>query len=301
MTLLSVLIPNRNSPFTAATVNDLLANARGHVEVIVAVDERWPEPLVSDRRVTYLPPADTPYGLRGGINRAAAVAQGDYLLKTDDHCAFAPGYDLELIRAHAEANWVQIPRRYPLDADKWQLQTRSDDKYPIDYMYLDFPRLGKDHDDGMHGVPWKRPERMQDIDDTPSMQGSAYFMARSHFDWLGGLQELGYGQFAQEAQEIGLKTWLGGGAVKVNKRTWYAHLYKGKQHGRMYKFPGGTVAASDWSARHWLNDEEPGMRYPFAWFIDVKFPGMPGWPADWLARLRATGQIHADPALPVSA
>jgi hypothetical protein len=295
MTRLSILIPNRNSRFTTPTVHDLLANARGDVEVIVAVDEQWPEPRVTDRRVTYLPPADSPLGLRAGVNRAAAVATGEYVMKTDDHCAFGPGYDLILIAAHAEDNWVQIPRRYSLDAEHWCINRERPHR---DYMYLCYPELGKKHDDGIHGVEWydrqrQRADSRYDIDETPSLQGSCWFMTRHHLTaTLGGLQALGYGPFAQEAQEIGLKTWLGGGALMVNKRTWYAHLHKGKQYGRMYRFSDrANVAGINWSARHWLNDEEPGLRYPFAWFIDEQFPGMPGWPADWQARLRATGQI----------
>ena len=98
---------------------------------------------------------------------------------------------------------MQIPRRYALNEEEWKIEERKDNKYPIDYMYIDFPRKGKAHDDVMHGVPWKRPDRDRyEIDDTPSMQGSCYFMEKDHFDnFLGGLSEEGYGQFSQEAQE----------------------------------------------------------------------------------------------------
>lgn len=324
---LSVVIPNRNSPFTTKTIEDVLKNAGCSVEVIVNVDEEWPIPLVVDEHVHYLHPS-SPIGLRQGINNCVAMAKGKYIMKTDDHCAFGPDFGRILIENHQE-NWVQIPRRYALDAENWKIEERTDDKYPIDYMYLDFPRKGKEHDDGMHGVPWtaRRDERISDytmqgynvvdfkgpeveltpagskevkltnmskydIDDTPSMQGSCYFMTRKYFtDFLEGLHEAGYGQFAQEAQEIGFKTWLGGGAVKVNKKTWYAHLHKGNRYGRMYKFPGGTPEASNWSAEHWLNDREPNMAHTFEWFIDEKFPGMPSWPADWKQQIKEMGWI----------
>ena len=146
----------------------------------------------------------------------------------------------------------------------------------------------------MHGVPWKRPDRDKyDIDDTPSMQGSCYFMTKAHFEnFLGGLSEVGYGQFAQESQEIGFKTWLGGGKLKVNKKTWYAHLHKGKTYGRMYSFPGGTVEASNWSAIHWVNNKEPNMKYPFSWFVSEKFPNMPSWPSNWEEVLRNQGTLY---------
>jgi glycosyltransferase involved in cell wall biosynthesis len=288
---LSVIVPNRNSQFTAKTIEDVLKNAGCNLEVIVNVDENWPETLSNDERVHYIHPP-SPVGLRQGINDCVAMAKGKYIMKTDDHCAFGENFGKTLIDEHLDDTWVQIPRRYALDAENWKIEERTDNKYPIDYMYIDFPRKGKAHDDGMHGVPWKR-DRTEKIDDTPSMQGSCYFMTKNHFDnFLGGLSEEGYGQFSQEAQEIGFKTWLGGGAVKVNKKTWYAHLHKGKRYGRMYKMPRGNVEASNWSAEYWLNDRWEGRKHNFEWFIDEKFPNHPSWPKDWKEEIREMGWVR---------
>jgi glycosyltransferase involved in cell wall biosynthesis len=287
--MLSVLIPNRNSPFTQKTIEDVLANAGCDVEVIVNVDEKWPDVLSKDPRVTYIHP-NSPIGLRQAINACAKLAKGDYLLKCDDHCAFGKDFGKILIENH-QPNWVQIPRRYALDAENWKIEERTDGKYPIDYMYIDFPRKGKEHDDGMHGVPWKR-DLPSELGNTPSMQGSCYFMTKDYFwKFLGGLREEGYGQFAQESQEIGFKTWLGGGKLVVNKKTWYAHLHKGGRYGRFYTFPGGTVEASSWSAHHWLNNEEPNMIYTFDWLIDEMFSDMPSWPVDWKKQIREMGWL----------
>ena len=292
---LSVVIPNRNSPFTTPTIEDVLKNAGCSVEVVINVDEKWPEPLVEDERVHYIH-YSSPIGLRAGINACVALAKGKYIMKSDDHCAFGENFGRILIDSHEQDNWVQIPRRYALDAENWKIEERTDGKYPVDYMYIDFPLKGKEHDDGMHGVPWKGypPEGSdyKDIDDTPSMQGSCYFMTKDYFDnFLHGLSEEGYGQFAQESQEIGFKTWLGGGALKVNKKTWYAHLHKGNKYGRFYKFPSGTISASSWSADYWLNNRWGDRIHDFAWFIDEKFPGMPTWPSDWKEQIRSMGWI----------
>ena len=289
---LSIVIPNYNSPFASKTIQDILDKSRGDIEVIVNVEMQWPEPLSEDKRVTYIHPS-SPIGLRQGINNCVSLAKGEYIMKCDDHVMFGEGFD-EILKSDMQENWVIIPRRYALNPEEWKIEERTDNKYPIDYMYIDFPRKGKDHDDGMHGVPYKRPGREgKEIDDTPSMQGSCYFMTKDYFDnTLHGLHEEGYGQFAQEAQEIGFKTWLGGGAVKVNKKTWYAHLHKGSRYGRFYKFPGGTVGASNWSASHWLNNEEPNMIHTFDWFINEMFPGMPSWPANWEEQIKEMGWTH---------
>lgn len=289
---LSVIIPNRNCQFTAKTIQGILNKSKGDVEVIVNVDESWNSTLIEDERITYIHPP-SPVGLRQGINNCVALAKGEFIMKCDDHVLFGEGFD-EILKADMEPGWVVIPRRYALNAEEWEIEERQDNKYPIDFMYIDFPRKGKAHDDGMHGVPWRqrREESKSDIDDTPSMQGSCYFMTREWFtDFLGGLSEEGYGQFSQEAQEIGFKVWLGGGAVKVNKKTWYAHLHKGNRYGRMYKMPGGTVEASNWSAEYWLNNRWEGRVHDFAWFINEKFPGMPSWPENWEEEIRKMGWI----------
>ena len=282
---LSVIIPNRNCQFTTRTIQDLLEKATGDVEVVVSVDEQWPEPLVNDKRVTYIHPG-SPQGMRAGINSAVALAKGEFVMKTDDHCMFAPGYD-EALKKDCADNWIVIPSRYSLDAENWKIEENGKDRR--DYHYLCYPQKGKAHDDGMHGVEWwergreRRDDPKYDIDDTPSFQGSCWFMKRAWFtNFLKGMSETGYGQFAQETQELGMKTWFGGGEVKVNKKTWYAHLHKGNRYGRMYQFDDSSnKAAINWSAEHWMKGEEPGMIHDIAWFVEEKFPGMPTWEPNW--------------------
>ena len=287
MPVLSVIIPNRNSPFTTKTIQDVLEKVATFVEVIVTVGENWPDPLVEDKRVTYIHPGSVK-GMRWGINAAVALAKGKYIMKTDDHCMFAPGFDKVLIKNHLKDNWVQIPRRYSLDAENWKINKTRPYR---DYLFLCYPQKGKAHDDGMHGVEWwdrqrKRTAPKYDIDDTPSMQGSCWFMTKNHFDnFLNGLSEEGYGQFSQESQEIGNKTWLGGGALKVNKKTWYAHLHKGKHYGRMYhisrKENQSFINSTNWSAEYWMNNRWKERIHDIAWLVEKKFPGMPTWEKNW--------------------
>ena len=129
----------------------------------------------------------------------------------------------------------------------------------------------------MHGAIWPEYDRNRThilIDDTPSFQGSCWLMSRCHWERLGGMSEEGYGSFGQEPQEIGMKTWLGGGRVVINKRTTYLHLHKGKKYGRGYfQDKREIVRGHEYSARYWMN--KPG----FAKFVD-RF-NMPTWPADW--------------------
>jgi hypothetical protein len=202
---------------------------------------------------------------------------------------FAPAFDKVLVE-NMQDNWIVIPRRYSLDPEKWEIQQNG--KSPRDYHYLCFPNPKKDHDFGIHGVEW--PERSRerrdrpeyDIDDTPSFQGSCWCMKRTWFtDFLKGMNEHGYGQFSQEPQEIGMKTWLGGGEVKVNKKTWYAHLHKGSTFGRMYSISQREIInGHNYSAWYWATNQWKDRIHDLKWFVE-KFWPMPTWENDWEAQI----------------
>lgn len=94
-----------------------------------------------------------------------------------------------------------------------------------------------------------------------------------------------YGPFTQEAQEIGNKAWLSGGRLVVNKKTWYAHLHKGKR-GKNYGFSNAQYDKHQadmergrlFCIEYWLNTKD----YPrdFAWLVD-KFAPVKGWGPNW--------------------
>lgn len=284
MSLLSVLIPSRNEKYLLHTVEDIFNKATGPIEVIVTLDGYWPEGW-GDFANRYVGRLHTIHrgearGMRDGINSAAAIAKGEYLMKSDAHCMFAEGFD-ETLKADCDDDWVVVPRRHRLDAEHWKLQDVG--KPPIDYHYLSWP-YAKPEEIGMHGAIWVERQRAREhilIDSEMSSQGSCWFMRKRHFDRLGGLSEVGYGRFVQEFQEIGNKTWLSGGQVKVNKKTWYAHLHKGKAMGRGYYISKGEmVKGTHWSADYWMNNRWPERKYDLEWLIE-KFWPVPTWPENW--------------------
>lgn len=291
--MLSIVIPSRNEQFLQKTIDDLLLKAEEEVEIIVALDGYWPDPMLRDDPkviILHQGMVHDNVGMRGCINAGIDIARGEYIMKIDEHCMVDQGYDVKLV-ADCQDNWVVIPRRYRLDAGDWKLA--QDDRPPIDYMYLDYPfsRPG-DAPQDLHGSIWSQRyhERKEIlIDDTMSWQGSCYFLKKKYWDELfpGGLDDKNYGPFAQEAQEIGNKVWLSGGRLVVNKKTWYAHYHKrkgdsglrfsnhqyrehqeGKEKGRLY------------SIDFWLNNKWDKRVHDFEWLIE-KFWPVPTWPEDW--------------------
>lgn len=287
--MVSVVIPSRSDTYLQRTVSDLLEKAEGEVEVIVVYDGRWPDPILKDDprlvQVHHGVLTDNP-GMRASINAGVAIARGEYLLIIDEQCMVDQGYDVKLA-ADCEDDWVIVPRRKRLDADKWELI--NDGRPDIDYMYVEYPYAKPlDKTQGLHGAEWKRPERAGNtLDYTPTMQGSCYFMKKSY--WV-DLDDTNYGTFTQEAQEVSNRVWLSGGQVRVNKKTWYAHFHKGKS-GKGYGFTTdqykrhteGMEKGRLYCIEYWLNTKD--YLHDWNWFVTKMFPTMPGWSKDWKERV----------------
>lgn len=282
----SIIIPSCKERFLPQTISDLLAKAHGDIEVIAVLDGYWPDQrLVEDKRLVLLH-RGTQLGMRAGINAAAQIARGSYLLKIDAHCMVEDGFDLKL-KADCADNWVVVPRRYSLDPEKWAFKNTG--KQPVDAHYLSWPYEPGRAGVGLHGTVWNDRQRARThilIDDEMSSQGSCWFMTRAWWDRrFGRLEAERYGSFVQEFQEIGNKTWLGGGEVKVNKKTWYAHLHKGKEYGRGYFISKGEMArGAQACVDFWMFDKWTERQQDLKYLIDRFWP-IPGWPTDW-ERLR---------------
>lgn len=279
MPRVSVIIPARNERFLVPTVQDVLTKAAGEIEILVVLDGYWPDPpLPADSRIRVLHYARS-RGMRPAINAAVQMSRGAYLMKLDAHCMLAEGFDTVLVRDHSD-DWIVVPRRYRLDPEQWCFQEVG--KPPVDAHFLSYPfeRPG-DTSCGLHGTIWKSRAKGREhilIDEEMSSQGSCWFMTRRHWDWLGPMDVEHYGNFIQEFQEIGCKTWLGGGQVMVNKQTWMAHLHKGTKYGRGYTMQGTDHARGrDFCTDYWLHDRWPKATRTLRWLIERFWP-VPSWP-----------------------
>ncbi len=281
MAKLSVIIPSRGERFLEQTIYDVLAKARGDIEVIVGLcgpAARAFEKPVTDPRVQFfdLAVGDTSQ-MRHMVNVGAKLSTGDYLMKLDAHCLLADGFDDVLIRDH-QPNWVQSLERRRLDAENWC--ELADDRPPVQAEYLMWRPLRVKHE--LHGYRWDAEVRAHVPEgDTLSFQGSCWFMTKEWFRVCGFMQTEGYGGFFGEPEEIMFRTRKLAGDVKVNRNTWYAHLHKGKQYGRGWSVNRVEQSQSYefvfqvWVRQHW------------ALFCDIidRFMPIPGWPEDWKRKL----------------
>jgi glycosyltransferase involved in cell wall biosynthesis len=219
--MLSAIIPSYKDPLLHKTIDSILDNAVGEVEINVVLDGYWPEQMIRDDPRIRILHLNKNRGMRGAINAGVLMSTGDVLMRTDEHCSFAKGFDKAIID-NMEDNQIVTPRRYFLDPTTW----RRMDMPPVDFCKLIIggnPRK-------FSAEVWKeRDEQMKDvmIGETMGMQGSCWFMKRTWWDKvIGELQTEGYGPLIQDSHEMIFKTWKAGGKMMLNKTTWHAHKHR---------------------------------------------------------------------------
>lgn len=275
--MLSIIIPSCNEMFLQPTIDSLIERAEGEIEIIAVIDGDWPKvPIKDDPHVILI--HHIKRGMRNAINEGARVAKGKYIMKCDGHCLFDKGFDVKLI-ADCEPDWLSVPTRYSLDGEKWE---RKPDKPAINAMFITPPNKKPSDADrfwetGFTGVVWKGQENKELIEDLMTFQGSCWFMHRDLFFKIECMDDKNCGTFAKEAQELGNKVWLSGGRVIRNKKTWYAHLHKGKKYGRGYFIGRKEIQkSSEFIATYWIENKWQGQTKDFKWLID-HFAPVPGW------------------------
>jgi len=276
--MVSIIIPAREEKYLKQTIRSVLDNAEGEIEVIVLLDGYVPNPQIhmNDERVKFIHYPKS-IGQRKCINEGVKMAKGKYIMKLDAHCAVGKGFDV-ILSADCNYDWTVIPRMYNLD-----IETFLPKKHKLtDYLYISSPDevkpfravyyTGEDYK-AQHG-------RKELIDDTMCCMGPCFFMWKSRFWELDGCDENHVGGWGQQGIEVALKAWLSGGSLKVNKKTWFAHYFRGGSGpGFPYPISGAQVSkVRRYSQDLWLNNKWPHQTRNFHWLIDKFDP--PGWKFD---------------------
>jgi len=298
---LSIMIPARNEMFLKRTVDNILENIEADTEIIVVLDGDWPDPPIEDNPRVIIIHYSQSIGQRAATNVAARMSSAKYVMKVDAHCAFDKGFDRKLI-ADCDYDMIVTPRLYNLHAFDLVCKKCGHRRYqsptgkkcekceatdwekdiiwrPRMNCRSDFYRFDKE----LKFQYWKkyedRPEAKADIADTMSFLGAAWFCHRKHLRDLGWLDEK-HTSWGQMGTEIACKSWLSGGRLVVNKKTWFSHMFRtqGGDFGFPYRIRQRDIdKAHEYSKFLWMGDGNwRGRKKTLQWILD-KFAPIPDW------------------------
>ncbi len=313
MPQLSVIIPSRNEMFLARTIEDILENIEGNTEIIAVLDGNWADPPIKDHPKVTLIYHSQSIGQRAACNEAAKLSRAKYLLKCDAHCSFDKGFDVKLM-ADMQDDWTMVPTMRNIHAFDWVCKKCGDRRYqgptPINCPkcdnITDFERdvvwIAKTNpqsvsycfDSGPHFQYFrefrKRSGAKGDITETMSLQGSCFMVTRDKFFELGLCNEK-FGSWGSQGIEVAVKTWLSGGRVVCNQKTWYGHMFRtqGGDFGFPWPCSGRQVDnAKKYAKDLFFNNKWEKQIRPLSWLLD-KFWPVPGWSDAERAKITEAG------------
>jgi glycosyltransferase involved in cell wall biosynthesis len=314
---LSILIPARNEMFLSRTIEDILTNIRGETEIIAVLDGIWSDPGVPDDQRLSLIYYPESIGQRAATNQAAKLSRAKYLMKCDAHCSFDEGFDVKMMKEMHD-NWTMVPLMRNLHAFDWVCpddhcryqgpsgpcqecgkKTKRDilwrakrSPQSVSYCFDPTPHFQyfKEYT--------KRPEGKGEITETMSLQGSCWMLTREKY-WDLDICEEKFGSWGSQGIEVACKTWLSGGRVMVNKKTWYAHMFR--TQGKDFSFPYHMSKKQQDKAQAYardlfFNNKWPQQIRPLSWLVERFWP-VKGWTEKDLKKLKANdAQFYAKKA-----
>ena len=309
VTELSVVIPARREMFLKRTIDDILKFREADTEVIAIMDGEWVDPPISDDpriRMVYVP---TSIGQRAAINLGVRLSNAKYIMKVDAHCTFDQGFDRKMLEAFKETgdNVTMVPLMKNLYGFDWVCPdghrryqgpsgpcTQCGKPTERDVKWFGKPSPNSvafcfdstPHFQYFRGYG-RRPEGQGDITETMSLQGSCFMATREKY-WELGLCDEAFGSWGSQGIEVAVKTWLSGGRVLCNHKTWYAHLFRtqGGDFGFPYEMSGRAQEYAKQYARDlFFNDKWPKAIHPLSWLVEKFWPVI-GWTADDLRKLK---------------
>jgi hypothetical protein len=303
---LSILIPARCEQFLKNTVEDILKNKRGDTEIIVGLDGEWANPPIQDHKDVKIFHTSESIGQRAMTNQCARLSQAKYVMKVDAHCAFDEGFDVKLM-ADMQDDWTVVPAMRNLHIFNWVCpdghkryqgpsgvctecgkETKMDIVWiaktnPLSTAYCFDTEPHFQYFREFH----KRPEGKGDLTETMSLQGSCFMMTFRKY-WKLNICDESMGSWGSQGIEVACKTWLSGGRVMVNHKTWYAHLFRTQGGDFSFPYPqeGRKVQEAKEKARDlFFNNKWDKQVKPLSWLVE-KFMPVPGWDEKSLEELK---------------
>lgn len=308
---LSILIPARNEEFLAKTIENILENIEADTEIIAVMDGQWNDPPVPQHEKVKIIKTGKVVGQRAATNLACKISTAKYVMKVDAHCAFDKGFDRKLI-ADMQDDWTVVPTMRNLWAFDWKCMKCGKRVYqdksnvcPVCNVEMKKKMVwqGKESpqsnsytfDTEPHFQYFrdynKRPEGKGDLTESMSLQGSFFMCTRDKY-WELNLCDEKLGSWGSQGIEVAVKTWLSGGKVMVNQKTWYAHMFRTKPQngfGFPYEQKGSEVAKTKQNVKDlfWENKWDKQVK-PLSWLVERFWP-IPNWTEEDLNKLKIYG------------
>lgn len=293
---LSILIPSRQEMFLGKTIENILENIEGNTEIIAVLDGAWADPPIrNDPRVTIIYHNES-IGQRAATNEACRLSKAKYVMKVDAHCAFDKGFDVKMMKEMHD-DWTMVPLMKNLHAFDWVCEKCKERRYQSpsgpcekcggetkrDILWKAKPSPNSTafrFDKTLHFQYWGDYKKRQigEIADTMSIQGSCFMITREKY-WELDICSEEFNSWGQQGVEVACKTWLSGGRLVVNKKTWYAHMFRtqGGDFGFPYEQSGNAIEKNrQYSRELFKGDTWPKAKHKFQWLID-KFAPIPDW------------------------
>ena len=204
----SVIISTINDPYLLKTIDNIRANAKDQIEIIIINDGG--KPLELDDNITIIRNVKQK-GRRVSINNAAAMASGDYLFILDAHCSMTKDWDVKLAESAGKENIA-----YSVIKDMWP---KTWEYRPGWYGHV---RLNKEYTEKW----WKRkdPEFCEIEEESIAFTGCAWMISKKRYWRLKGYDE-SLGPYGWDGSEWSLKTWFNNGRVILRTDVICGHIF----------------------------------------------------------------------------
>jgi len=142
-------------------------------------------------------------------------------------------------------------------------------------------------EDWKHRPKYKEDKEKTGFTETMSLQGSCFMCTREKW-WELELSDEKLGNWGNQGVEVACKTWLSGGRVLVNHKTWYAHMFR--TQGGDFGFPWPVSGRDTQKTKNnvkslFWESKYPKQKLPLSWLIE-KFWPVPGWKQEDLDNLK---------------
>jgi hypothetical protein len=324
---LSVIIPARNEEFLSVTIDDILKNKQANTEIIAVLDGVWAKPAIPQHpnvNIIYVPEA---VGMRAATNIGAKLARGKYIMKMDAHCSWDEGCDAKMIQAFEELgddNITMVPIMRNLWMFDWKCYSCGKKTYQgptptkpctgvkrdgtvcgaINYRKK-MMVVGKHNpqswsfcfdaephfqyfEDYKHRPGIRDAAKRTGFSETMSIQGSCFMATREKY-WELNLCDENLGNWGNQGIQVACATWLSGGRVLVNHRTWYAHMFRTQGGDFSFPYPQsgrGVSKTKNLVKDLFWNGKHPKQIYPVSWLVE-KFWPIKGWTQEALDKLKS--------------